>query len=353
MAKIFITGGAGFIGSHLIQSLLPLGHEITVFDNLHPQIHGINPAKPEWMDRVTFFKESVEDKAALMRAFSADTDVVYHLAAETGTGQSMYEMSRYCNTNVTGTSNLLEVIREKGSKVSKVILPSSRAIYGEGEWVDAKNQRHLAQPRSSDKMSQREYKPWSSDTPLLQPCANIESQRPNPSSVYASTKLMQEFLVEHACTSSNWNAVMLRFQNVYGAGQSLKNPYTGVLSIFTAELMKGNKLNIYEDGNIIRDFIYVSDVVSALVKSLDYSAQKIGIFNIGSGQATTILETAKTLMAILKVPSDSYQVTGHFRNGDIRSAYADITKAQSELGWKPEHSVEDGLKKLVNWAVPN
>ncbi|MFV3382751.1 NAD-dependent epimerase/dehydratase family protein [Pseudomonas sp. NY15354] len=352
--NILVTGGAGFIGSRLTTALLRQdpSRKIWIFDNLHPQVHGDAPATPEFGAGVTFIKGDVTDACALADCVSAcNPNIVYHLAAETGTGQSYDEPTRYCAVNVIGTTNLIEALRTQHN-VKKVVLAGSRAVYGEGGYADAKGLEFVGLPRQPEAMIAGDFTvpvPANAELPA-HPIPSHAGLPPAPASVYASTKLMQEYLLCQAGEGAPWDAVILRFQNVYGPGQSLRNPYTGVLSIFSRQILSGKELAIYEDGEIARDFAYVDDIVSALVAAGKTDIKHGTILDIGSGKPVSILEVSKMLMRALGKEDDKFKITGDFRIGDIRYACADITAARQTMDWSPQISVEEGIRRLADWA---
>lgn len=351
---ILITGGAGFIGSRLARKLAADDPDcrIWVLDNLHPQVHGPNVPDPDLGPQVTFFRADVADASAVHAVVqAAQPTVIYHLAAETGTGQSYDEPARYCNVNVMGTAHLIEAMRRVDT-VRRVVLAASRAVYGEGAYLDQCGALCAGLPREASAMADGRF-----DVPLPpgftgpgRPAPSRAGLPTAPASVYASTKLMQEYLLKQAGEGAAWTATMLRFQNVYGDGQSLRNPYTGVLSIFAQQLLEGKNLAIFEDGEIARDFVYVDDVVDALVRAGQRNLSHGAVLDIGLGQAITILEVAKFLMKALGRPQDAYRITGDFRVGDIRHACADVEAARNLLDWQPKVSVEEGLALLARWA---
>jgi len=354
--NIFITGGAGFIGSRLVFALLENepNSRIWVFDNLHPQVHGEHARPPLFPDEVTFIEGDIVDKSFLKGVVAqVRPELIFHLAAETGTGQSHGEVSRYCDVNVVGTANLIESIREQGGDFTKkIVLSASRAIYGEGAYRDMYGKVFTGLPRITERMAKGDFSvplPDEAQHPVS-PHPSIASLSPAPASVYASTKLMQELLLKQSGEGSAWNTTILRFQNVYGPGQSLLNPYTGVLSIFAKQLLEGKVLDIYEDGLIARDFVYVDDVVNSLVKAGQADLVHGATMDIGSGKAVTILEVARLLMKFLECSDESYKITGQFRAGDIRHACADISAAAQNLGWCPQVDLETGIAHLSNWA---
>jgi len=354
--NILITGGAGFIGSRLISSLLKAepNCRIWVLDNLHPQVHGNNAIPPDFPASVVFVKGDVADKSIVNSIVNdAQPELVYHLAAETGTGQSYDEVSRYCDVNVMGTAILTESIRSEAKDVTKkIVLAASRAVYGEGAYIDNAGRVFGGLPRQADAMSLGDFNvPIANEAQLpIQACPSQSNLSPAPASIYASTKLMQEYILKQAGEGSTWKATILRFQNVYGPGQSLRNPYTGVLSIFARQLLDGKKLAIYEDGLIARDFVFVDDVVNALLRAGQSDLSHGATIDIGSGEAITILDVARILMKNLGCSDNNYTITGQFRVGDIRHACADIKAARDSLAWEPEISIQEGLSLLAEWA---
>jgi len=347
-----ITGGCGFIGKDLTQRLSNnFDNKIWIIDNLHPQIHGEKNQVPEFNSNVKFVYGDIRDKNLLQQIVSeAKPNIIYHLAAETGTGQSMDEISRYCDVNIQGTAYLLEVVKNSDIDLKKIIVPSSRAIYGEGAYVDRHGKLEVPDSRDIKKMQDGVYDHYDRNGDRLIPVETIENTCPSPISIYASTKLMQEYLIEQSGIGEKWNGVFLRLQNVYGPGQSLNNPYTGVLSIFSSQLNKGMQLNIYEDGNIVRDFVYISDVVDALIRAGEVELEHGIKINIGSGVATKMIDVAKKLSEIYNLSGDTFYISGDFRKGDIRHAVADITLAKSKLNWYPKIGLIEGLERLVKWS---
>ena len=354
MENILITGGAGFIGSRLALTLARKNSasRIWVFDNLHPQVHGDDSAAPNFPSQVSFIHGDVCDAVALRHVVeAAQPAVVFHLAAETGTGQSYDEPARYCNANVIGTAHLIEAIRTTNA-TQRVVLTSSRAVYGEGPYLDASGHQYVGRPRDAAVMASGDFavpldKEAIAPTQATSSHANVP---PAPASIYASTKLMQEYLLCQAGQGSDWTATVLRFQNVFGPGQSLKNPYTGVLSVFARQLLEGKRLAIFEDGKIARDFVFVDDVVDALIRAGERALPHGTILDIGSGIAVTIEHIARMLMRCLGRSEDSYAITGEFRIGDIRHAQADIRLARELLGWTPSTSLENGIGQLADWV---
>ena len=355
MKNILVTGGCGFIGSRLVSALRKYHPNaiIWIYDNLHPQVHGSNPTLTFDEESTHFIKADITDSSMLQQVVSsAKPELVYHLAAETGTGQSYDEVVRYCEVNVLGTAYLIEALRKVSGVECKVILAGSRAVYGEGGYVDGIGQEFIGLPRTPESMRVGKFEVVLSDDaqPPWHPIPSHTGLSPKPTSIYASTKLMQEYLLTQAGYDSSIIATSLRFQNVYGPGQSLRNPYTGVLSIFCQQLLSGMTLEIYEDGNIARDFVFLDDAVSALVKAGIAYLPHGEIIDIGSGKSITILEVARIMARYLGCPDRDCHISGKFRVGDIRYALADISKAKRLLDWSPQIEIEMGLKQLTKWA---
>jgi dTDP-L-rhamnose 4-epimerase len=357
LSSILITGGAGFIGKRLALSLRKAGHSVVVFDNLHHQVHPDPDGTVTELELagVNITLGNVLDLKAMTKALvAARAEIVVHLAAETGTGQSFDLLAHYCDINVTGTARLIEALRAaqiEGNSTRRVILAGSRAVYGEGACHTFEGHEVTAVPRLTSDLAAGDYAPKDADGKTVSPIPSCAATTvPAPASVYASTKLMQEYLLRQGLEQSGMEHAILRLQNVYGAGQSLHNPYTGVLSIFVQQLLAGNTLNIYEDGEIVRDFVYVSDVVAAFHRLCEVERVPNETVDIGSGVGSTILEVAQTMIYELGIEGDRLKVTGQFRPGDVRSAVADISTAKSTLGWAPKISLPEGIKRLVSWA---
>jgi dTDP-L-rhamnose 4-epimerase len=350
--NVLITGGAGFIGSSLAAVLNKDLYTITVLDNLSPQIHGENPMNSELYvkikDQVNFILGDVRSKSDWDKALE-NQNIVVHLAAETGTGQSMYEVSKYFETNVQGTSYLLDYLVNSKHSIEKLVIASSRAVYGEGKYVDEQGNVHFPNERLDSDMSQKRFDPIYNGKPL-RVVSTDESSPFKPQSVYGITKQTQEQMVLNVCNSINVNATALRFQNVYGPGQSLKNPYTGILSIFSTLILTGAPINIFEDGLESRDFVFISDVVDSILLSMENHRSKNQVYNVGTGVGTTVMEVANLLQDLYskKVPT---AITGNYRIGDIRHNIADISKICSELGFSPKYSFSEGLNLFSKWVM--
>ena len=354
MKNILITGGAGFIGSNIALKLAAQGFNVTVFDCLDPQIHGTEPEKSSPLYRsiegkVRFVKGSVTDREAFTSVIEGQ-DAVVHLAAGTGTGQSMYDIEKYVSTNVGGTALLLDILTNVPNKVKKVVLSSSRAVYGEGKYKCAKCGIVYPKPRKDEDMQKGDFE---CKCPIcggpVELLLTTEDSELSPSSVYGITKQTQEQLVRTVCASIGIDSVIFRYQNVYGAGQSLSNPYTGILSIFSTIIKNHNKINLFEDGQETRDFVYIDDVADATILGLLKDSGNGHTFNVGTGELTTVETVAKTLMAKygVQVPC---KITGNYRLGDIRHNHADISAAQTLLGYQPKISFDRGMEIFTSWV---
>jgi NAD-dependent epimerase/dehydratase len=356
MEKILITGGAGFIGSNLALALLKKGHQVTVLDNLSEQIHGKNPEEtsPLYLsikNKVQFIKGTVACRETLQKAV-ADNTVIVHLAAETGTGQSMYEIQHYTDINIGATALLLDILTNEKHSVKKVVVASSRAIYGEGKYYNKTKNTFVYPLQRTDEDMQKgdfEVKDPQNHSDVLELVATTEDAIIHPTSVYGITKQVQEQLVMTVCPTIDIAGVAFRYQNVYGPGQSLKNPYTGILSIFSTQIKNGNGINIFEDGKETRDFVFISDVVDATVLGIEKETANNQVFNVGTGVATDVITVAKELSNNygIQVP---ITISGNYRLGDIRHNYADITKARQLLGFEPKISFKEGLKQFTDWV---
>jgi NAD-dependent epimerase/dehydratase len=356
MEKILITGGAGFIGSSLALALLKRGHQVTVLDNLSEQIHGKNPEEtsPLYLsikDKVRFIKGTVACRETLQKAI-ADNTIIVHLAAETGTGQSMYEIQHYTDVNIGATALLLDILTNEKHLVKKVVVASSRAIYGEGKYYNkTKNTFVYPLQRTDDDMQKGDFevKDTQNHSDELELVATTEDSIIHPTSVYGITKQVQEQLVMTVCPTLGIAGVAFRYQNVYGPGQSLKNPYTGILSIFSTQIKNGNGINIFEDGKETRDFVFISDVVDATVLGIEKEAANNQVFNVGTGVATDVITVATELSNNygIQVP---ITISGNYRLGDIRHNYADISKARQLLGFEPKISFKEGLRQFTDWV---
>lgn len=352
--NILVTGGAGFIGSALSLQLIARGHHVRVLDNLSPQIHGANPESSPLFrsirDKVEFVHGSVASRADLMKTLLG-MDTVVHLAAETGTGQSMYAIQHYSDVNIGGTALLLDLIANEPFPIRKIVVASSRAVYGEGKYVCAQHGNVFPLSRSAEDMENGDFEVHCFVCGVPARLIPTDEETPvRPASIYGITKLAQEQMVLTIGKALGISALAFRYQNVYGPGQSLSNPYTGILSIFSSRIRNGGSINIFEDGKESRDFVFIDDVVTATVKGIEHETPLVDVFNVGSGVATDVLTITNTLERMLgqTVP---VKVSGQFRLGDIRHNVADLTKVQAVLGFKPSISIEEGLRRFVAWVT--
>lgn len=348
--KIAITGGLGFIGQHLSRKLLDVGHEVLLIDSLSPQIHGELPevSAPPGAAVVRMDVAHLADCHELFEG----VDLIFHLAAETGTAQSMYQMSRYTRVNCEGTTALLEAIAKCSKRPKHIILGSSRSVYGEGAYTPSDDPGPVvtAMGRTRSALDAGLWDLVDEAGRLLMPVPTPESFPLAPGSIYAATKAAQELFLISSSIALGIRTTILRFQNVYGEGQSLRNPYTGIISIFFNRARQGLRIPVYEDGLESRDFVHISDVVDALVASLDARLPNGIIMNVGSGSPTSVSHLARTLLSVsgFDVPVD---VTGQYRLGDIRHCFADLTRVTQYLGFTPKVSLQDGLKGFCAWAT--
>lgn len=354
MKNILVTGGAGFIGSNVALKLKGKSYNVTVLDNLSKQIHGEDPDRTSPLyqsirDKVRFIKGSVTSRDDWEKALEGQ-DAVIHLAAETGTGQSMYEIDKYVKTNIGGTALLLDILTNNKTSVKRVLVAESRAIYGEGKyWSESAGKDVYPEARKDEDMQKGDFNVYDKDHTPLKLVATTEDSLIHPTSVYGITKQVQGQLVHLVCPAIDIDDVSFRYQNVYGPGQSLSNPYTGILSIFSTQIKNHHGINIFEDGKETRDFVYIDDVVDATILGLEVPGAKGHVFNVGTGIATDVLTVAKTLVKKygIDVP---ITVSGDYRLGDIRHNFADISLARKILGFEPKWSFDKGIEKFCNWV---
>ncbi|MDX8380848.1 MAG: SDR family NAD(P)-dependent oxidoreductase [Ghiorsea sp.] len=348
--NILITGGAGFIGSNLALKLIDKGYAVTVLDSLSTQIHGDNsPLYDSIKDKVRFIKGTVLSYEDWKKALEG-IDVVVHLAAETGTGQSMYEIEKYTDVNIKGTSIFLDILANEAHGVKKIVIASSRSIYGEGKYSCSDDGIVYPTERIDGDMAKGDFHVkcpvCNKNVKLL---ATDETSKIHPSSIYGITKQVQEQMFLVMGKSLNIPAVAFRYQNVYGAGQSLSNPYTGILSIFSTRIKNGNDITIFEDGKESRDFVYINDVVDATILGIETDEANYEVFNVGLGKAIDVSTVANTL--VKEYDSNSkIEISGNYRLGDIRDNYADLNKIKEKLGFEPKVSFEEGISKFVGWV---
>lgn len=352
MEKVLITGGSGFIGGHLVDELFGK-YNITVLDNFAPQIHG-NDYHNSFLyqkikDRAEIIVGSVLDKE-LLKEVLKDVDYIFHLAAETGTGQSMYELTQYAEVNIVGLAAILEVIIQEKIQIKKIVLSSSRSVYGEGTYQC--NEHGVVVPNSRDVLElaagnfEVKCPICSNEVSLLK---TSENAPPQPISFYAYTKWSQEKMLEQMCHTMDIPYTIFRYQNVYGRGQSLKNPYTGILSIFSKLMLENQDINIFEDGLESRDFVHVKDVAWYTAKSIEQPESDYQIINVGSGNRVTVLKVAESLKDLYQSES-KLKISGDFRKGDIKHNVADMSKATTIFGEKDLIEFDAGIKDFSEWV---
>ena len=347
--NVLVTGGAGFIGSHLVDALDAAGHQVRVVDALVPQVHGPDATPLYLNSAVEFIKGDVCDRAIAARALE-DIDVVFHEAAEVGVGQSMYEIERYVRANDLGTAVLLEAILERRTQIKKFVVASSMSIYGEGAYECDECGVTFPQLRSGKQLKLRRWElECETCGKQLRPIATAEDKPLFPTSVYAVTKQDQEQFCLAVGRSYGIPAIALRYFNVYGTRQALSNPYTGVCAIFSSRLLNGNPPMIFEDGGQTRDFVHVSDIVQANLLALETDRADYQAINVGTGVATSVITVCELLAQGLGVEIQP-EIVGRYREGDIRHCVSDISKAQKLLGYKPRVSLEQGIPELLNWV---
>jgi dTDP-L-rhamnose 4-epimerase len=346
--RILITGGAGFIGTRVARALAPYVKEMVLLDSMHPDVHGDDPRFPE-IPGTRFIHEDVTSPCAwqTLLAEYAPTAVV-HLAAETGTGLSLSQATRHAHVNVVGTTMMLDALFQLSHRPEHIVLASSRAIYGEGQWISDGQAFYPAIRLRKDLLKQR----WAPGSTLRGDAMPVPSRagitEPHPTNIYAATKLAQEHILAAWAAATGTALSVLRLQNVYGPGQSLINSYTGVLALFARLAVSQQPIELYEDGNAVRDFVYIDDVVQALLGALVMIPDNVRLIDIGSGVATTLSKVAEVMAAHEKAPAPF--VSGKFREGDVRAASCDITAAKMEIGYKPVYGLDTGLPELLEWV---
>lgn len=353
MKRVLVTGGAGFIGSHLTRRLVRDGYHVSVLDNFLPQVHGSSRSlAADLQGEVELIIGDVRDRVILHEAL-LEKDIVVHLAAETGTGQSMYEPVRYEQVNIGGTALLLDfVTNSPKSVISKMVVASSRAIYGEGKYHCVNHGDVYPNARCVEHLKLGNFEP---KCPICGVSCTVlatdEGSIIHPSSLYGITKQVQEQMFLMYGSSLGISAYALRYQNVYGPGQSLSNPYTGILAIFSNLAQHSKKINVFEDGLESRDFVYIEDVIDATMRCIEPSNQGVDVFNVGSGIQTSVLELTQEINRFFGT-SSHIEISGDFRVGDIRHNYADLTKIKTELGFVPKWKFSDGVKEFLRFAKP-
>ena len=346
--KILVTGGAGFIGSFLVDRLILDGHEVTILDSLIPQVH--HGKKPEYLNpHAQFIQGDVCDKEAVEHALR-DVSVIYHLASRVGVSQSNYEIEEYVSGNVTGIATILDTVVEKKLPIEKILMTASMTSYGEGDYECSAcgNVKPALRVSAPDVFGSFEPK-CPKCGGVLRAIATDESSFLTNNSIYSLTKHMQEQILFHIGKMYKIPVVSLRCFNVYGPRQSLSNPYTGVAAIFISRLKNGSRPVVYEDGRQTRDFISVHDVVDVLVLALENEKANFQKMNIGSGKAIAIADVARKIATLLSVSIEP-EITMKYRVNDIRHCFADTALAKRLLGWTPKISLEEGLKELIEWS---
>lgn len=355
MKSILITGGAGFIGSRLVKKLHDFGYKLIVVDSLDRQIHGDDPVKTsatysQIVDVCEFHHGDVRNRP-LMRQLLAKTDALIHLAAATGTGQSMYAISDYCDVNIQGTAVLMEEVLHAGRKLKKIVVASSRAVYGEGKYSCSIHGLIYPTNRKEENLLRGKFDPLCPHCGgNLRAVPTDENSPAMPQSIYGITKWAQEQLVLRTAASASIPAVALRFQNVFGPGQALSNPYTGILSIFSTRARQHKSINIFEDGLESRDFVYIDDVVASIKLSLESQENGQIALNVGSGVSTDVNTVVSHIVKFFDSAS-KVEITGQFRVGDIRHNMADLELTKNTLGFQPQVPFGEGIKRFLSWAV--
>lgn len=341
---VLVTGGAGFIGCAISTALVEAFDRVVVVDNLHPQIHASGQRPAELAEAAELILGDVAESRTWDTVLESVTpDVVIHLAAETGTAQSLNESTRHAHVNVVGTTQLLDGLSRHQKLPRRIVLSSSRAVYGEGAWEREDGNQFYPGQRTSETLDRAEW-----DFPGASPVAmKASSTFPAPVSVYGGTKLAQEHIIQAWAKSFGVETVILRLQNVYGPGQSLINPYTGIMSLFCRMAMGGKSIPLYEDGDVRRDFILIDDVASAIVAGAVSPTVQGEPMDIGSGEFQTIGTAAGLIAEHYTAPLP--HVTGQYRQGDVRHAWADVSDAERVLGWTPKYNLAQGIELLANW----
>jgi dTDP-L-rhamnose 4-epimerase len=349
---VLVTGGAGFVGSFLVDELIARGHSVRIFDSLEAQVHGAERGRPGYLHPGAHFIEGdVRDREALKKAIQG-VDVIFHLAAKVGVGQSMYEIIEYAEVNTVGGANLLDIIAKEKHRIRKVIVASSMSVYGEGAYSCKECGDVHPKLRPLEQLRARE---WEARCPRCElpvdPVPTPETKPLFPTSIYAITKRDHEEMFLSTGLAYSIPTVALRYFNIYGPRQALSNPYTGAAAIFCGRLLNKKTPVIFEDGLQSRDFIHVSDIIQASLLAMEKHDADYDVFNVGTGRQTTILEVAEVLMKKL-APELHIQpkIERAFRQGDIRHCFADITKIQERLGFVPRIHFADGIDDLSRWV---
>jgi len=345
--KVLVTGGAGFIGSHLVDNLVAEGHQVKMLDSLEPQVH---TGKPEYLNpNAEFILGDIRNEDVLRKALK-DVEVVFHHAAAVGVGQSMYQIHKYTDVNTGGTARLLDVLVNGGYKIEKLIVASSMSIYGEGTYKCGRCGIVYPKLRSDEQLREGKWElPCPKCSEVTQPVPTDEDKPLQPTSVYAVSKRDQEEMCLAVGRAYNIATVALRFFNVYGPRQSLSNPYTGVCAIFLSRIKNNRPPLVFEDGLQSRDFISIHDIVQANILAMEKAEADYETFNVGSGVSVTISQIAKTLIKLCAAKLEP-EYTAKYRAGDIRHCFPDISKIKARLGFEPKTNFEEGMKELIAWS---
>ena len=348
--KVLVTGGAGFIGSHIVDLLVEKGYDVTIYDNLEPQVHGTG-CPPEYLNpHARFVQGDIRDRESFARVLKGQ-DVLYHEAALVGVGQSMYDIARYTEVNAAGAACVLQAVIEAKPALRKILVASSMSIYGEGRYECPEHGAICPRLRPRAQLAAHD---WEMRCPRCsaqaKPVPTDEEKPLYPTSIYAVNKRDHEEMFLAIGTAYKIPAVAFRYFNVYGPRQALSNPYTGAAAIFSSRLLNGSAPVIYEDGLQTRDFIHVTDIARANVMALESDAANYQVFNVGTGRALSILDVATRISEHLTGGKIRAQVVNQFREGDIRHCYGDISKIRAMLGFEPGKRFEDGIEELVNWV---
>jgi dTDP-L-rhamnose 4-epimerase len=344
--KALVTGGAGFIGSHLVDALLAGGHDVRVLDSLDPQVHGSSGQWPAYLSReAERIQGDIRDPATVRRALEG-VRAVFHQAAAVGVAQSMYRIEHYVSVNSLGSAVLLEAAVAPESKVERLVVASSMSVYGEGAYVDADGASASPTPRSDAQLERRQWEVVDAHARPLRAVPTPETKPLQPTTVYSVSKLSSEEFFLSVGRTHQLPTVALRYFNVYGSRQALSNPYTGVAAIFSSRLLNAKPPAVNEDGEQSRDFVHVSDVVRANLMAMRCNGEGGRVYNVGTGRATTIRRLAELLAERLHLRIEP-EITQRFRRGDVRHCIADITRARVELGFEPRVRLEDGIGELI------
>ncbi len=344
-----VTGGAGFIGSFIVDKLVKTGYKVKIFDNLDSQVHP-GSRLPDYLNRAAeFIQGDIRDYEKLARAIKG-VEVIFHYAASVGVGQSQYDIKKYVDVNIGGTANLLNFLANERHNIKKLIVAASMSSYGEGNYQCTKCGTVHPPLRSEKQMEEQDWELYCPDCERkVQPVPTDEKASRIPNSIYGITKMVQEEMVMNIGKTYSIPSVALRLFNVYGPRQSLSNPYTGVVAIFMSRIKNGRPPVIYEDGMQTRDFVSVHDIVQANILAMEKDEANYQIFNVGSGIPRSIRSIADTL-GKLRQADILPEITGKFRKGDVRHCFSDISKIRDRLGFEPAISFEQGMQELIEWS---